>query len=42
VTGNKVPERDIDVVIQRVMQEMPEVEVDRLQVKRPADDDNLW
>jgi len=42
VSENEAPERDIDVVIRRVKQEVPEVEVNQLKVKWPADDDNLW
>ncbi len=42
MTENEGSERDIDVVIRQVIQKMPEVEVEQLKVKWPADDDNLW
>lgn len=42
MTEDKAQQRDIHVIIQRVTQEMPDVEVKQLQVKWPADDDNLW
>lgn len=42
MTEDGGPERDIDVVIRRVTEEMPEVEADQLRAKWPADDDNLW
>ncbi len=42
MTEDEALKRDIDVVIRRVPQEMPEVEVKQLRVKWPADEDNLW
>jgi hypothetical protein len=34
--------RDIDLIIEKVKQRFPEVEVEQLKVKFPADDDGLW
>ena len=34
--------RDVDVVIALIRERLPEVAVEQLQVKFPADDDGLW
>jgi hypothetical protein len=34
--------RDIDEIIEGVRQHFPEVSIDQLKVKHPADDDGLW
>lgn len=34
--------RDIDLIIEKVKQVFPEIEVQQLKVKFPADDDGLW
>jgi hypothetical protein len=34
--------RDIDLIIQKVKERFPEVEVEQLKVKFPADDDGVW
>lgn len=34
--------KDIDVIIQRMREAHPEVRVEQLQVRHPADDDGIW
>ena len=34
--------KDIDLIIEKVRQVFPEIEVEQLKVKFPADDDGIW
>ena len=34
--------KDIDLIIEKVKEHLPKVEVEQLKVKFPADDDGIW